>query len=205
MTTRTASPALAILAFAGCLVLAPLAPPVLAQAAPKDAPQDAAKAAPQPGSIPVPQPEVLLVLIRSAVIALDHANRTGNYSVLRELGGPVLQQLSTAQLSAAFTNLRNGKIDLLPAAVATPQLVKQPVVTPQGMLQLVGFFPTQPRRIEFNIVYQVAGGQWKLAGLNIGLAAAGEAKADAKAAPAEAAKAKTPPAAVAKTAPTAKK
>jgi hypothetical protein len=189
MTARTASLALAALALASSLALAPpLAPRALAQTAPKDAP----KAAPQPGGIPVPQPEVLLVLIRSAIIGLDHANRTGNYSVLRELGGPTLQQLSTAQLSTAFTNLRNGKVDLLPTAIATPQLVQPPAVTPQGLLQLVGFFPTQPRRIEFNIVYQAVGGQWRLAGINVGLGQSPQADAGSDPNAATAAKPKAP-------------
>ena len=141
-----------------------------------------------------------MVLIRSALIGLDHANRTGNYSVLRELGGPALQQNSSAQLSNAFANLRANKVDLLATTVLTPQLLQQPAVSAEGLLQLVGFFPTQPRRIEFQIVYQPVKGQWKLAGLNVGLAAAAapEAKVEPKGAPAETTKpkaARVPPAA----------
>jgi hypothetical protein len=139
----------------------------------KPAPAAPGAPAPQQQTIQVPPPEVLLVLIRSAMIGLDHANRTGNYSVLRELGGPALQQLSTAQLANAFSNLRTAKVDLLVAAIATPQLTQQPTIAPQGgLLQLVGFFPTQPRQIQFHIVYQPAGGEWRLAGLNVGLAEA---------------------------------
>jgi hypothetical protein len=186
MTARIASLALAALTIACSLAQA--------QEAPKAAPGAAAQQ--QPG-IQAPPPEVLLVLIRSAMIALDHANRTGNYSVLREMGGPALQQHSSAQLSGAFANLRANKVDLLVTAIATPQLTQQPKVSPEGLLQLVGFFPTQPRRIQFTIVYQPMGGQWRLAGLNVGLAQAEAAEktppADAPK-PGEAAKAKaTPP------------
>jgi hypothetical protein len=184
MTARTASLALAALAVAGSLALA--------QEAPKAAPKAAAQ---QPPGIQVPQPEVLLILIRSAMIALDHANRTGNYSVLREMGGPALQQHSSAQLSGAFANLRANKVDLLVTAIATPQLTQQPKVSPEGLLQLVGFFPTQPRRIQFTIVYQPVEGQWKLAGLNVGLA---QGEAAEKTPSGEAAKAKATPAVPAK-------
>jgi hypothetical protein len=171
MKARTAGLALAVLAILGGLALA------------QDAKKAGTKAPAAAGqTIAVPQPEVLLVLIRSALIGLEHANRTGNYTVLRELGGPGLQQHSAAQLSSAFANLRGAKIDLLVAAILTPQLTQQPKVTPDGLLQLAGFFPTQPRRIQFNIVYQAVGGQWKLGGLNVGLA------------PAPQAEAKTPPA-----------
>jgi hypothetical protein len=186
----------------GCLLIAVLALLVgvaSAQQAPKTAdpaasqpPSSAGKfASPAPGkqqpnqppTIAVPSPEVLLVLVRSALIALDHANRTGNYTVLRELGGPGLQRNSSAQLSNAFANLRNQQVDLLPVAIVTPQLTRPPSVSPEGLLQLIGFFPTQPRHIQFEIVYQAVGGQWRLFGLNVGLAAAGPPVPEASAAP----------------------
>jgi hypothetical protein len=122
-------------------------------------------------TIAVPSAAVLLVLVRSALIALDHANRTGNYTVLRELGGPGLQRHSSADLSNAFANLRNQRVDLLPVAIATPQLIQTPSVSPEGLLRMVGFFPAQPRQIHFEVVYQAVGGQWKLFGLNVGLVA----------------------------------
>lgn len=137
----------------------------------------------QPPTIAIPSPEVLLVLVRSALIALDHANRTGNYTVLRELGGPGLQRHSSAQLSNSFANLRNQQVDLLPVAIVTPQLTRPPSVSPEGLLQLIGLFPTQPRHIQFEIVYQPVGGQWRLFGLNVGLAAAGPPVPEASAAP----------------------
>lgn len=128
------------------------------------------KLPPQP-TIAVPKPEVLLLLVRSALIALDHANRTGNYTVLRELGGPGLQQNSSAQLSNAFASLRAQNVDLLPVAVVTPQLTKTPSVSAEGLLELFGLFPMQPRPVEFHIVYQPVNGQWKLFGLTVRLAA----------------------------------
>jgi hypothetical protein len=155
----------------------------VAQAAPQAPPQQPPAAQRQGPQLP--QAEVLLLMIRSALIGLDHANRTGNYSVLREMGGPTLQQHSSGQLSNAFATLRSNGVDLLPAAILTPQLLQNPSVSGEGVLQLVGYVPTQPRRIEFHIVYQVAGGQWRLAGLNVGLGqppAAPTASADPKAA-----------------------
>jgi hypothetical protein len=184
----------------GCIfiaVLALFAGPVAAQQAPQSAdpkaPSGASKfAAPvgpgkQPNPAPtitVPPPEVLLVLVRSALIALDHANRTGNYTVLRELGGPGLQQHSSAQLGSIFANLRNQQVDLLPVVIVTPQITQPPSVSPEGLLQLVGFFPTQPRQIQFQIVYQPVNGQWKLFGLSVGLVAAPAPVPQASAAPA---------------------
>jgi hypothetical protein len=179
-------------------VLTLLAEPAAAQQTPKAAdpkgappPSGAGKTAapakqkPNPTpTIAVPAPEVLLVLVRSALIALDHANRTGNYTVLRELGGPGLQRHSSAQLGGIFASLRNQQVDLLPVAIVTPQLTRPPSVSPEGLLQLVGFFPTQPRQIQFQIVYQPVDGQWRLFGLNVTVTAAQQPPPQASAAPA---------------------
>ena len=34
----------------------------------------------------------LVALIKSTIMALQHANQTGNYSVLRDLGSPVFRE-----------------------------------------------------------------------------------------------------------------
>lgn len=150
----------------------------LAQNAPKKDGGPPAKTAPltskpQPKqqTIAVPPPEVLLVLVRSALIALDQANKTGNYTVLRDLGAPSLQAHSSAQLGIAFANLRNQQVDLLPVAILTPQLKESPSISPEGLLKLSGHFPTKPRSIDFDVVYQAVGGQWKLFGLTVRLQA----------------------------------
>src|SRR4051812_18904799 len=47
----------------------------------------------------------VLILIRSTLLALDHANRTGNYTVLRDLGAPGFYTANTAaRLAEIFGN-----------------------------------------------------------------------------------------------------
>lgn len=67
-----------------------LANAVSAQAATK---AEQAAAAPKPASI---DRNGVLILIRSTLLALDHANKTGNYTVLRDLGAPGFQQYGGA-------------------------------------------------------------------------------------------------------------
>ena len=38
----------------------------------------------------------VLILIRQSLLALDQANKTGNYTVLRDLGSPAFQANSAA-------------------------------------------------------------------------------------------------------------
>jgi hypothetical protein len=67
-------------------------------------PFDAGAQAPKPPAQSVaPQPAQIdrngvLILIRSTILALDQANKTGNYTVLRDLGAPGFQANTAARL-----------------------------------------------------------------------------------------------------------
>jgi hypothetical protein len=106
-------------------------------------------------------------MLRTTLLALDHANKTNNYAVLRALGGPELQKFSPEQLSQVFADLRNRGIDLSPVAIVTPQVSEAPQITPEGLLLLVGYFPTRPLQIQFQVAFQSVGGQWKIFGLTV--------------------------------------
>lgn len=128
-----------------------------------------AAATPTAPALAVPSPEGLLLLVRTTTIAIDQANKTGNYSVLRSMGGPGLQAYSVAQLAKIFTALRSNKIDLAPAAVATPELIEQPVISSEGLLTVAGSFPTRPMQIQFRFVYQADHGYWKPFGVSVSM------------------------------------
>ena len=133
---------------------------------------------PAAAALSLPSPEALLVMVRSGLIALDQANKTGNYTVLHGIGGPQLQQSNPARLGDMFASLRQSGVDLQPVLVLTPQITQSPAISPQGLLMLVGFFPSRPLQIKFEVAYQPVAGYWKLAGLNVSLVpAAAEAPA----------------------------
>jgi hypothetical protein len=88
----------------------------------------------------------VLILIRSSLLALDQANKTGNYTVLRDLGAPGFQAINTAaRLGEIFASLRRDKIDLSGVAVLDPQLTLLPQIESSGMMHMSGFFPSVPR------------------------------------------------------------
>jgi hypothetical protein len=67
-----------------------------------------AKTTPQPAKPSVPDDLKLIILIRTSLIALNHANLTDNYSVLRDMAAPGFQQANNAaQLAQIFSDLRN--------------------------------------------------------------------------------------------------
>jgi hypothetical protein len=123
-------------------------------------------AAPQP-ALPV-SVEQALYLIRSTLLTLNDANRSGNYTVLRDLAAPDFQAHNTnADLAQNFSDLRRRNFDLYGAALLAPQLTTAPALDAEKRLRLTGFFPTRPLQINFDLSFVVAGGQWRLFGIAI--------------------------------------
>lgn len=140
---------------------------------------------PIPGEVAsgvVPDPATLVVLIRSSIAALNQANLTGNYSVLRDLTAPGFQEANSfARLTELFGALRERGIDIGPTAIIDPRLFRPAEIDSNGMLRLTGFFPSQPEQVNFDLAFQYVGGVWKIFGIGVNTtmqAAAAEAIAD---------------------------
>jgi len=139
----------------------------LAQNGPQPSTPDQAKPQPRTPAARVPSDDVLLMLIRSTLIALNQANATGNYTVLREMGAPGLQKAnSAARLAEAFTNLRQRNLDLSPILLFQPKLYRKPGINARGMLRVTGFFPTEPERVNFDLLFQLVEGRWRPFGIS---------------------------------------
>lgn len=113
----------------------------------------------------------VLILIRSSLLAVDQANKTGNYTVLRDLGAPGFQSVNTAtRLGEIFANLRNQNLDLSGVAVLEPQLTVLPTIEANGMMRMAGYFPSVPSQINFELLYAPVDSQWRIygIGLNVG-------------------------------------
>ncbi|HVX99833.1 MAG TPA: hypothetical protein VHA55_08590 [Pseudorhodoplanes sp.] len=109
-----------------------------------------------------------LYLIRSSLLALNDANRTGNYTVLRDLATPAFQaRNSAADLALTFSDLRRRNFDLYAVAVEAPQLTTPPAVNENGVLVLAGYFATQPKQIRFELVYQAVDNHWRLHSISV--------------------------------------
>jgi hypothetical protein len=147
---------------------------------------------PPPAAAPAPPPplpvsvEQTLYLIRSTLLTLNDANRSGNYTVLRDLAAPDFQAHNTAaDLAQDFADLRRRNFDLYGAALLAPQLTAAPALDAEKRLRLIGFFPTRPQRINFDLSFQVVGGQWRLFGISIATPEAPPLEADLQAPPAK--------------------
>jgi hypothetical protein len=127
----------------------------------------------------------VLLLVRSTLLALHHANTTGNYTVLRDLAAPGFRDANNAaRLADIFANLRTQNVDLAGAAVLEPQLTILPRIEPNGMMRLAGFFPSIPVQINFELLFEAVDQQWRPFGISVGLASSSPVAP--KAAPAKA-------------------
>jgi len=111
----------------------------------------------------------VLILIRGTLLALDQANKTGNYTVLRDLGSPSFQANSAAGLGDTFANQRKQALDFGAVAVLEPQLTLLPQIEPNGMLHMAGFFPSVPMQVNFELLFEPANRQWKIYGVSVNL------------------------------------
>lgn len=137
-----------------------------AQAAPAPAP---APALPQ-GQTAQPSVDAFTAsrLVWSSLLALDQANRTGNYSVLRDLGAPSFQANNTsATLAGIFQAVRAQQVDLSYSLIQSPVWEFAPTVLPNGLLRTRGGFPLRPTAIVFDMLFENVRGEWRLFGISV--------------------------------------
>jgi hypothetical protein len=113
---------------------------------------------------PTMPPDIkVLAMLRATMLAVDHGMKTGNFTVLRDLGAASFRKAnSAAKLGQIFTSLAAQNVDLLATAVVDPQFAKRPELTPEKMLYLTGIFPIQPRGAAFEVLLELEDGDWRV-------------------------------------------
>jgi hypothetical protein len=145
--------------------LAGLAPTVSrAQQRPAAQAAQVAAVAPMPGQAGIDR------MVWSTMAAIDNANTTGNYSVLRDTAAPAFQSVNDlAKLTAIFAKLRGSGIDLSETLLLTPVFRTPPRLIQSGLLQVQGSFGMRPAAVNFELLYQWTVGRWRLFGVGIGV------------------------------------
>ncbi|MDQ3140006.1 MAG: hypothetical protein M3Q15_04710, partial [Pseudomonadota bacterium] len=129
-------------------------------ASPQNAPASAAAMA-------VPDQATLTKLLWSSMAAVDQANKTGNYSVLRDLGSQGFQTYNNAAtLAATFADIRTRQIDLSDTLLVAPTYEFAPTMVGPGLLRMRGRFALRPTAIGFDFIYEWNAG-WRLHGVSI--------------------------------------
>jgi hypothetical protein len=130
--------------------------------------QAPADSAPKPAAPHVPGEDQSLYLVRATLLTLNDANRSGNYTVLRDLASPGFQAKNTAaDLALSFADLRKRNFDLFSVALLSPKFTVAPAVDANGKLRLKGFFPSRPLQIDFDLIFEVVGDHWRLLAISV--------------------------------------
>ena len=121
-----------------------------------------------PAIRPVPGQLEMSQLIWSTMITVENANRTANYSVLRQSGSQAFQiGNAPEQLAQVFSGLRATGLDLSTTLLVPPTDTRAPQVLQDGIFRVQGLFQLRPRAIGFDLYYQWEQGRWKIYGIDI--------------------------------------
>jgi hypothetical protein len=165
---RNCATSLLLPVLASCLLMQLAAPPAAAQLRIVEEQNP-------PAQLQMPDADGMMILIRTTLIALDHANRTGNYTVLRDIGSPGFREANDpARLAELFADLRKRGLVLAPISVVDATLTSRPALDANNMLRLTGFFETRPEEVNFDLLFEFVNGSWRLFGLGIGTSQAKE-------------------------------
>lgn len=123
---------------------------------------------PQVERVKVPDDNTLARLVWSTLVALDNANRTGNYEVLHGLGADGFQkQNSVLRLSQSFADLRNNRVDVGRTILSSPTYYQSPEILADGSLRLRGGFDFRPKSIRFDLIYTNIGSGWHISAISV--------------------------------------
>lgn len=122
----------------------------------------ASSATPVPGTADIDR------MVWTTMATVHGAITSGNYSVLRDGAAPGFQAANdTAKLAAIFARLRAEGIDLSRTLLLTPAFRAPPRLIQPGLLQVQGSFPLRPTALDFEMLYQWTGGDWRIFGVAI--------------------------------------
>jgi hypothetical protein len=128
---------------------------------------DAPKKAEAP-EVVLPSAETVVILIRTTLLSLNDAMRTGNFTVLRDVASPSFREANTAgRLYQIFADVAAKNIDLAAVAILGPQLQQAPSIDQNRRLHIGGYFPGTPVQVNFDLIFEPVNGQWRLFGLSV--------------------------------------
>lgn len=108
-------------------------------------------------------------LVRDALLAVNHANLTGNYTVLRDYASTSFHDANTAtDLADQLERVRRERLDLLPVLSVEPVIQQSGLSLDRRIMRLSGYFPLMPRSITFDLEFINEDDRWLIYGLVVG-------------------------------------
>ena len=110
-----------------------------------------------------------VALIRDVLVAVNHGNWTGNYTVLRDYASRDFADANDpTRLAGLFAPVREAGLDMLPVLVIEPTILKAETASRDTQMRLTGYFPTTPQHISFDLVMVQERRRWVLLDISVG-------------------------------------
>jgi len=110
-----------------------------------------------------------VALIRDVLVAVNHGNWTGNYTVLRDYASRDFADANDpTRLAGLFAPVREAGLDMLPVLVIEPTILKAETAARDTQMRLTGYFPTTPQHISFDLVMVQERRRWVLLDISVG-------------------------------------
>ena len=112
--------------------------------------------------VPVPSVQGQELLIKNAIVAVNHGIITGNYTVLRDLASDSFRSnYKASELGKSFGRL--GNVDLSAVLLHPPTQLRSTTTDKSGQLiRMSGYFDTQPKAVLYDLEYMYAENGWVL-------------------------------------------
>ena len=115
----------------------------------------------------VPSEQPLEALVKVSLLSFNDANVTGNYEVFHaKLSKPFRDQYPPEKLERTFREFSKKHVDVDIIAALKPVYDPAPQVD-DGKLLVKGYFPTEPKRVYFDLGFIPSDGEWKLFKINV--------------------------------------
>lgn len=116
----------------------------------------------------LPPDEELQTLVEESLLDFNAAVQAKDFGSFHDKISALWQgQITAEQLQEIFQVFIDSEIDIAPIEQLTPEFSEPPAITPEGTLEVVGFYPTQPSRVSFELTYCYEDPAWKLAGIQV--------------------------------------
>lgn len=116
----------------------------------------------------IPFGPVEAMLLRSTLIAINQANLTVDYAIVRHMLAPDLAKTYPGpQIAVLLKPWRDRRRDFGFVAIADPELDTSPTIDGQGVLRMQGSVPTPSFRLAFDLSFRKVAGRWMLSVLTL--------------------------------------
>lgn len=123
-----------------------------------------------PVSLPKPDDYVARLLVEeSMTLFADGVTQKSFRELYRNISEKWQEQVSPAQLQRAFQGFIDAGVDVAQIVSLQPVLDQAPTLTSEGLLVLVGHYPSQPARLAFKLSFIHEQPNWKLFAMEITL------------------------------------